>query len=133
MIFATADGRIVARFEGSPVAFVASGHTHFIKQTSQLVPSYRLFREGAHVASAKRAVFLARYAIDSAGRVRTLRARGLTERKYVLLNDKAEAGAIYPISFFNPYREIVIDLPNEIAIETQVFMTWIVVNSWSDD
>jgi hypothetical protein len=62
-----------------------------------------------------------------------LKARGLTERKYALLKDETEAGAIYPISFFNPYKEIVVDLPSEIAFEIQVFMTWIVVNSWSDD
>lgn len=133
MTFATADGRIVARFEGKPVAFVTSDHTYVIKRTSQLVPSYQLLREGGHIASAKRAIFSARYAVDAAGKVWTLKARGLTERKYALLNEKVEAGAIYPVSFFNPYREVVIDLPSEIAIEIQIFMTWVAVSSWSDD
>jgi|SRR5579859_7148140 hypothetical protein len=133
MTFATADGRNVAFFRGEPAAFTVGEHKYMIEKMSGFVPAYQLRRQNALVASAKRAIFLARYAVDSAGKVRTLKARGLTERKYALLNDEAEVGAIYPISFFNPYREVVVDLPSEIAIETQVFMTWIVVNSWSDD
>jgi hypothetical protein len=131
--FATADGRIAALFEGKPAAFVLGEHKYAIANISGFVPAYHLRRRDALVASARRALFLSRYAVDSADKVWTLTARGLTERKYALLNDKAEVGAIYPISFFNPYREIVVDLPGEIAIEIQVFMTWIVVSSWSDD
>jgi hypothetical protein len=133
MTVATADGRIIARFRGNPVIFVASDHTFTVKKTSQFVPSYHLLRDDEHVASAKRAVFSARYTVESADKVWALKARGLTDRKHALLNGKVETGAIYPISFFNPYREIVIDLPNEIAFEIQVFMTWVVVSSWSDD
>jgi hypothetical protein len=133
MTFAMADGRIAAFFDGKPAAFTVDDHKHIIANMSGFVPAYHLRRQDALVASARRATFLSRYAVDAADKASTLAARGLTERKYALLNDKAEVGAIYPISFFNPYREIVVDLPGEIAIEIQVFMIWIVVNSWSDD
>ena len=130
--FATVDGRIVARFEGDPTAFTAGAHGYLIAQTARLVPAYRLVRQADHVASAKRSTFLARYAVEWGGKTWTLKARGLAERKYALLDQKIEIGTIFPASFFNPYREIVIDLPGDIATEVQVFMTWIVMNSWSD-
>jgi hypothetical protein len=130
--FATADGRIIARFNGDSTAFTVGANPYLIVQTSHLVPAYDLVRQGEVVASAKRAMFLSRYAIDWAGKVWMLKARGLTERKYALLEGKVEIGAIFPVSFFSPYREIVVDLPKEIVGEVQVFMTSIVMNSWSD-
>lgn len=115
------------------MTFALGELTYVIVQTKHIVPAYQLQREGDPIAAAQRATLSARYSVDCAGKVWTLKALGLTERKYALLSDQTKVGVISPTSFFNPYREIVVDLPDEIAAEVQVFMTWIVTNSWSGD
>lgn len=130
--FAAEDGRIVSLLNEGRFAFAIGEQTYQIVRKGLFSPAYELRGEAGLAASAKQAAFVNRYAVDCAGKAWTLKASGLTARKFVLLDGQAEAGAIAPTSF-NPYRETIVDLPDAIPIEAQIFLTWIVARHWDQN
>jgi hypothetical protein len=52
-------------------------------------------------------------------------------RKFVLLENEEEVGAIYPKRRFS--SNVVAELPNVIPLPIRVFMLWLVVSFWKKD
>jgi len=125
------DGRIVATMKEMLFSFAVGRQHYKITRKGLFAPRYQLWRDGGGdvVASALQAPFVNRYSIECDGKLWTLKAVGLTARKFALLRDSDQVGAIFPTAL-NPYRETIVDLPGDIPTETQVFLTWIVARQW---
>ncbi|HLJ70433.1 MAG TPA: hypothetical protein VKU03_03890 [Roseiarcus sp.] len=129
---AAEDGRIVSVLNGGLFAFTVGERAYQIARKGLFSPTYELRREDSLLASAAQAAFVNRYAVECAGKAWTLKAAGLAARKFALLDGKIAVGAIAPTSL-NPYRETIVDLPEAIPVEAQIFLTWIVARHWDQD
>ncbi len=130
--FVDEQGRIVAVLKAGVASFTIGEQAYTVTNTGQFAPIFELWRDGERVASAAQAALVNRYTIDCAGKAWRLNAVGLTGRKFALLDDKVRVGAISP-KWYNPYRQTTVDLPGEIPVEVQIFLTWIVARHWESD
>ncbi len=125
-------GRTVAVLKAGVASFAIGGQAYTVTNTGVFAPTFELWLDGERVASAAQAALVNRYAVDCAGKAWRLNAVGLTGRKFALLDGKVRVGAISP-KWRNPYSETTVDLPKEIPIEVQIFLTWIVARHWDSD
>jgi hypothetical protein len=133
-------GALAITDEGRPVTTLREMHfslaigeqTYKIKREGLFSPTYELWRESDLVVSAQQAPFVNRFAVKYGDKVWTLKAVGLTAKKFALLRDETQVGAISPTSY-NPYRETIVDLPSEMPVEARVFLVWIVARRWGSD
>jgi hypothetical protein len=56
----------------------------------------------------------------------------MTARAFALYLGDKQVGSIAPKQMM-AFKEIAVDLPSEFPLEIQVFLIWLVVNSWSDN
>jgi hypothetical protein len=90
---------------------------------------FKLWDDGDTVASATKPSVLFRcFVVRFDGHEYTLRARSPLTRRFVLLSGERVVGSIAPDHPFT--RRMSIDLPDEIPLEVQVFITWLVVILW---
>ena len=125
-------GRTVAVLRAGVASYTISQQAFTITNTGHFAPLFELWRDGERVASAAQAALVNRYAVECVGRAWRLKATGLTGRKFALLDGKIRVGLISP-RWYNPYRETIVDLPSEIPVEAQIFLTWIAARHWESD
>jgi hypothetical protein len=128
----TDEGRRVTTLREMHFSVAIGEQTYKIKRKGLFSPTYELWRESDLVVSAQQAPFVNRFAVKYGDEVWTLKAVGLTAKKFALLRDETQVGAISPTSY-NPYRETIVDLPSEMPVEAQVFLVWIVARRWGSD
>jgi hypothetical protein len=126
------EGRPVTTLREMQFSLTIGEQTYKITRRGLFSPTYELRRESDLVVSAQQAPFVNRFAVKYGDKVWTLKAVGLTAKKFALLHGESQVGAISPTSY-NPYRETIVDLPSEMPIEAQVFLIWIVARRWGSD
>ncbi|HYC26183.1 MAG TPA: hypothetical protein VEC58_09120 [Roseiarcus sp.] len=127
----TLDGAPITTLNETAYSFKI-GETNFtIKRRGVFGPDMELWRGEERLLSVHKEALRNRSSFTYLGQTWRLNAAGITARAYALYLGDKQVGAIAP-KRFRPFEEIAIDLPTEFAQEIQVFLTWLVVNSWTD-
>jgi hypothetical protein len=90
---------------------------------------FTLSRRGkVHASATKPSALQRRFEVSHEGREYELEARSWFDRKFVLRENGCEIGAIRTVQLLS--RKAVIDLPPDMPVEVQVFVTWLVLFLW---
>jgi hypothetical protein len=125
------DGVPVTTFNETAHSFKIGETNYVIKRRGLFVPDMELWRDEAPVLSVQKEALRNRGSFSYLGQTWRLNATGITARAYALYLGDKQVGAIAPKQLM-PFKEIAVDLPAEFPLEIQVFLIWLVVNSWSD-
>jgi hypothetical protein len=110
--------------------FEIGGATYTVKRTGLLNRKYRLSHGQDLIVLAEMQPFLFSFRITHAGAHWLLKTDGLTAVRYELFHDAEMVGCIAPTYWFDPYRDITIDLPDALSPPVQVFLLWLVARHW---
>jgi hypothetical protein len=114
------------------LGFTLNGQTYVVRRKGVLAPVYELSLDDEPLASAQQAAFVNRYTVTSAGRKWTLKAEEIFAKRFGLYDGDAKVGGIIPSSRLNATRDVTIDLPDELPLEAQVFLMWLLLWNWGD-
>jgi hypothetical protein len=127
----TANGAPVTSLRDDEMSFQLGEKIFTITRKGVVGPKFELWSGNNLTVSLKQIPFLNRYSVTYAGQVWTLKAMGFTEKNYRLYRDAEQVGSV-STSYFSPYKEILIDLPDELPMEAQAFVMWLILRNWSD-
>ena|SRR5580700_5738525 len=123
-----ADGKTVALLRSNELSFTLGERAFTIKNQGSLDPSYDLWLGNDLMVSAKPVPLLKRYTVTYSGNQWTLKAMGLLEKKYGLYRNGEQVGRVLPTHpFLNPYKDVLIDLPDELPLEAKIFLMWMIL------
>ena len=80
------------------------------------------------VSAIKPSMFERRFEIDCSGSDYAFTSASSFNRKFVLREHGREIGAVRPVHFLS--RKAIVDLPPEMPLDVQVFLTWIAIAMW---
>jgi hypothetical protein len=126
------DGTAIAVLDHARLGFTLNGQAYTIRRAGVFAPVYELLRDNSALASARQVPFVNRYTVTSAGRVWTLKAEEMLAKRFGLFDGNARVGGITPSSRFNATRDVSVDLPDELPLEAQVFLMWLLLWKWGD-
>jgi hypothetical protein len=126
------DGTPIAVLDHARLGFTLNGQSYTIRRAGVFAPLYELLRDNVALVSARQVPFVNRYTVTSAGRTWTLKAEEMLAKRFGLFDGDARVGGITPSSRFNYTRDISIDLPDELPLEAQVFLMWLLLWNWGD-
>jgi hypothetical protein len=126
------DGTPIAVLDHARLGFTLNGQAYTIRRAGLFGSVYELSRNNVALVSARQAPFVNRYTVTSAGRTWTLKAEEMLAKRFGLFDGDARVGGITPSSRFNTTRDISIDLPDELPLEAQVFLMWLLLWKWGD-
>jgi hypothetical protein len=126
------DGTPIAVLDHARLGFTLNGEAYTIRRAGVFAPLYELLRDGVALVSARQVPFVNRYTVSSAGREWRLKAEEMLARRFGLFDGDARVGGITPSSRFNYTRDIRVDLPDELPLEAQVFLMWLLLWNWGD-
>jgi hypothetical protein len=132
-------GRIEIGIDGRPIAVINDRKFGFelgevgykVTRSGLFARKYQLFRDEELVIVAEQTPLLARYTISHAGKMWMLKAEGFTEKRFALFRDTEKVGRVAPTGL-QLYKNIVIELPDELSRPAQVFLVWLVLWNWRD-
>jgi hypothetical protein len=102
-----------------------------VKRTGLLAAKYQLLHDQEPVITAEQVPFLSRFKIGHAGKQWLLKADGLSAQRYDLFRETEKVGRIAPAGR-DLYKDIAIDLPDELSRPAQVFLLWLIARHWPD-
>jgi hypothetical protein len=126
------DGTPIAVLDHARLGFTLNGEAYTIRRAGVFAPLYELLRDGVALVSARQVPFVNRYTVSSAGREWRLKAEEMLARRFGLFDGDARVGGITPSSRFNYTRDIRVDLPDELPLEAQIFLMWLLLWNWGD-
>jgi hypothetical protein len=126
------DGTPIAVLDHARLGFTLNGEAYTIRRAGVFAPLYELLRDGVALVSARQVPFVNRYTVSSAGREWRLKAEEMLARRFGLFDGDTRVGGITPSSRINYTRDIRIDLPDELPLEAQVFLMWLLLWNWGD-
>jgi hypothetical protein len=126
------DGTPIAVLDHRELGFTLNGQTYTVRRAGVFGPVYELLRANEPLISARQAPFVNRYAVTSAGRVWRLEAEEMLAKRFGLFDGDTRVGGITPSSRFNYTKDVTIDLPDQLSLEAQVFLIWLVLWKWGD-
>jgi hypothetical protein len=121
------DGVEIAVLDGDKLGFALRGQTYTVRRTGFFGPLYELMRDDEALASAQQATTRLRFVVASGGRTWTLKPEQWIGNKFGLFDGDTRVGGITPLSA----KDFAIDLPDDLPLETQVFLMWLLVWKWS--
>ena len=121
------DGVETGVLDSNKFGFDLRGRTYTVRRTGFFGPLYELMRDGETLASAQQSATRLRFAVTSGGRTWTLKSERTIGNKFGLFDGDTRVGGITPLSA----KDFAIDLPVELPLETQVFLTWLFLWKWS--
>ena len=132
-------GRVELRTDDRPIAVINDRKLGFelaevgykVTRSGLFATKYQLFLDEELVIVAAQTPLLARYTIGHAGELWMLKAEGFSEKRFVLFRDAEKVGRIAPTGL-QLYKNIVIELPDELSLPAQVFLVWLVLWNWQD-
>lgn len=126
------DGAPIAMLDHAKLGFAMNGQSYTVRRTGVVAPVYELLRDNGLLVSARRAPFVNRYTVTCAGCIWTLKAEEILAKRFGLFDGDARVGGITPSSRFNYTQDITIDLTDELPLEAQVFLMWLLLWKWGD-
>jgi len=114
------------------MAFELGGKTFTITRKGFFGPVTELWLDKTLVASAKQAVLVNSYAVTQAGYAWQFKAINLMGTKFGLFREEQQVGTISRVKIGLDVDSII-DLPDELPTEVQVFLMWIVLWKWISD
>jgi hypothetical protein len=111
--------------------FEIDGIAYRVKRTGLFATKYQLLQKQELVIVAEQVPFLSRFQISHAGKQWLLKADGLSAKRYDLFRETENVGRIAPAGW-NLYKDITIDLPDELSRPAQVFLLWLIARHWPD-
>jgi hypothetical protein len=114
------------------MSFELGGRTFTITRKGFFGPVTELWLDKTLVASAKQAVLVNSHAVTHGGHAWQLKAINLLATKFGLLRGEEQVGNISPVHLGGSV-EAIVDLPDELPAEVQVFLMWIVLWKWISD
>jgi hypothetical protein len=132
-------GRIELSIDDQPFAvindrafdFEIGGVAYRVKRTGLLAAKYQLLHHQELVIVAEQVPLLSRFKISHARKQWLLKADGLSAKRYDLFHETEKVGRIAPAGW-NLYKDITIDLPDELSRPAQVFLLWLIARHWPD-
>ena len=125
------DGVEIAELDHYKLGFTLRGQTYAVRRTGSFAPLYELMRGEEALASAQEALTRLRYVVTSGGRTWTLKPEQWIGYRYGLFDGETRVGGITPASRFSIGKVITIDLPENMPLETQVFLMWLLWWKWT--
>jgi hypothetical protein len=128
----TRDGAEIGQIDcggtGGAASISVDGATYRPVTDSVLRGRFHLEKNGTLVASAQSAGFWRRrFMIQIGAKSCTLRP-SWSGRSFVLLQNDTEAGRIGATGFFS--RKCEAELPDDLPLEVQAFLIWLVISTW---
>ena len=117
------------RWLGEAGRVALRGRTYEIGRDGWLSGAFYIEERGNRLASAKKSsAFVRSFEVSTSSGRFTLRAKSPFARTFILERKGRIVGSIRPVGLFT--RKAMIDLPKEVPLEVQVFLTWLVVVLW---
>jgi hypothetical protein len=126
------DGTPIAVLDHARLGFTLNGESYSIRRAGVFAPLYQLLRDNVALVSARQVPFVNRYTVTGAGGTWTLKAEEMLAKRFGLFDGDARVGGITPSSRFNYTHDVSIDLPDELPLEAQVFLMWLLLWNWGD-
>ncbi len=124
-------GPPIAVLDHCKVEYRMNGHDYVVRRQGILARTFELWRGEEMLASAEGESVRERYTVHSAGRQWMLLKEGLATRRFGLLDGDRRVGEIkWAGRWF--HMDIVADLPSDMPLETQVFLTWLALFRMGD-
>jgi len=130
-IVVSVDGVPITTFNETAYSFRIGEDDFTIRRRGLFAPDMELWRGDDRLISVHKEALRNRCSFTHLGQDWRLNAVGLTAREFHLYLGDKQVGAIAPRRLL-AFQEIAIELPSEFTPEVQVFLTWLVVRSWSD-
>ncbi|HKM62178.1 MAG TPA: hypothetical protein VJY39_06780 [Acidisphaera sp.] len=141
MITTTGTGRQQAvRVDGGPpiavldhrkLSYTLNGKDYNVRRRGILSLVYELWRGDEMLACAQRGGLRERFTVTSAGKEWALDKEGIVGHRYGLFAGDQRVGEIkWAGRAF--HMDVVADLPNDMPLETQVFLTWLALWRFGD-
>jgi hypothetical protein len=110
--------------------FELQGKTYEVRRTDMFHGTFELYDQSElPIAHARKPnMLMRRFEIGFEGEAWELAARHPFTRRFVLRREERELGYVHPMHPFTRTAEI--DFPEEIPLEKQVFLFWLVVILW---
>ena len=124
------DGTTIAVLDDNKLGFTLKGRSYLIRRTGFPAPVFALLRDGELLASIQDTPFVARYTLTCAGREWTLKSERWTRKSFGLFDGDVRVGGITPANTIHYARDIAIDLPEDVPLEAQVFLMWLLLWKW---
>jgi hypothetical protein len=120
-------GEIVGRRMGATITI--GGKSYAAAREGVMSSAYYLEADGNRVARAERASgFKGGFTLQTGGRTYLLRTASALGRAFVLTENEIKVGSIARNGFFS--RMSTAELPDNLALEVQAFLIWLVIVMW---
>jgi hypothetical protein len=126
------DGSPIGVLDGHKLEFTLNEQTYTVRRIGPFSPRYELLCGTAVLASIRQSLFVSRYTLGSAGREWMLKPDQMIGKQHALFDGDAKVGSITPSSRIRYRDDITIDLPDELPLEAQAFLMWLLLWKWDD-
>lgn len=127
----TINDKPIALLRAREMGFALEGKSFTITRQGLLAPIYQLWLGEELLASTAQAPLLNRYTVTCQGKEWELRWIGFTQTKFALFQAGERAGSI-STSWWNRYKEVLVDLPADLPLELPTFLMWLIFWKWGD-
>jgi hypothetical protein len=130
----TRDGGFIVVLKSYRYGFELGGVVYHVKRKGFFAPNYRLLCDQTLLLTADQGPFGGQYAIAHAGEKWIFKPVSFGALSFALERGAARAGLVMPGGgWFSFYKNIVIELPDEMSAPAQVFLVWLALRRWQDD
>ena len=122
-------GEIVSRRIGGGATMTIGGKSYVAAREGVMSAAFYLEVDGNRVARAERAsAFKGSFTLQAGGRIYLLSPASMFGRAFVLTENGSKVGSIVRSGFFSRMSTAV--LPDDLALEVQAFLIWLVIAMW---
>ncbi len=109
--------------------FAVQGVSYRVYREGRMSGDFLLRGSGTTVARARKpSAFRRTFLVEHEGQHYVLRKRSFFGRAFVLLRGDREVGSVSRVALFS--RSAAIDLPADLPLAVQLFITWLVLIAW---
>ena len=125
----TNNGQPVVVLREREMGFVLENRTFKILRSGAVGSVFKLAFEDSPLATLEQVPFRNRYTLSFGGREWAFHSASLTETKFALEQGGERVGSI-SARYFARYKQIAIDLPDQLPLEVKAFLMWVVLWRW---
>lgn len=127
------DGVVITELNEKRSGFNLGGQDYVIRRQGHIEPRYEVWLGEELLVVSKQAALRSRQTITIGAQTWLWRPEDWGERKYGLFDGDTRLGGLKPRVWFNPTKDVTIDLPDILMLPAQVFLVWLVLLKWTAD
>jgi hypothetical protein len=124
--------RSIVVLNANKFGFELDGVVYTITRTGLFAPNYHLVCDQELMLTAEQRPLFAQYAIAHAGGQWIFKTISLGQTMFILQRGADRVGLISPGGWWSFYKNIAIDISDEMSLPAQVFLVWLALRHWQE-